>query len=59
MKCPKCESKKTIAHTDKDLRESQNYLYQCFDCDTWWINHYEIVEVPTSLLKILWGQHND
>lgn len=51
MKCPKCGSKETVPHTDSELRKVQDYIYQCFVCDTWWRTHYEIVEVFVDFIK--------
>ena len=36
MKCPKCKSKKVVAHTDANLRKEKNLVWQCFKCNNLW-----------------------
>lgn len=35
-KCPDCGSMNTVRHTDKELREKEIYIVQCWNCDRLW-----------------------
>ncbi len=40
MKCPECKSKRSLGHTDKELRQQRILYWQCHNCDHRWESNF-------------------